>query len=75
MTAIENVDLAKTDPCPACGTPVRRFANTPLWGTGNDTQAAGPWFCPACVHSGLGRRSELGIIAALRLWAWPATLT
>lgn len=45
------IDLAKTDPCPNCGQPVRRFPSVPIAGTTRDPIASGPWWCRDCLQA------------------------
>lgn len=49
MTAIEEVDLAKIDPCPGCGVPIRRFRSVPIAGTNRDPITSPPWYCDLCI--------------------------
>lgn len=50
VAAVDEIDLAKVDPCAnGCGTLVRRFASTPIAGTNKDPITSGPWWCPACL--------------------------
>lgn len=51
VTGLDKVDLAKVDPCPNCGVPVRRMPSVPVSGHGLDATPCGPWWCSACIQA------------------------
>lgn len=52
MAGLDDVDVAKVDPCAGgCGMPVRRFAAVPVSGSGLDGEPSGPWWCAACLQA------------------------